>query len=58
VDGVEEVGFSVGAMIGRASSPLSGRHRLHRRRDQLGELAEVLGGGGEDKLVSGAAGAA
>ena len=28
----------------------SGDHRL-RHRDQLGELAQVLGGGGEEELV-------
>jgi hypothetical protein len=28
--------------------------RWHRRRNQLGELTEVLGGGGREKLVSGA----
>ena len=35
--------------VGRARLPSSGR-RL-RDRDQLGELAEVLGGGGEEELV-------
>src|SRR4051812_11422052 len=37
--------------VGRARFPSSGR-RL-RDRDQLGELAEVLGGGGEEELVPG-----
>ena len=37
--------------VGRARLPSSGR-RL-RDRDQLGELAEVLGGGGEEELVLG-----
>src|SRR3954451_19859811 len=37
--------------VGRARFPSSGR-RL-RDRDQLGELAEVLGGGGEEELVLG-----
>ena len=32
----------------------SGRHRLDRRGDELSELAEVLGCGGEVELVSGA----
>ena len=33
------------------------RRRRRRCRDQLGQLAEVLGGGGEEELVAGAAGA-
>src|SRR3954453_16287985 len=37
--------------VGRARLPSSGR-RL-RDQDQLGELAEVLGGGGEEELVLG-----
>src|SRR5215212_5559329 len=37
--------------VGRARL-LSGGRRL-RDRDQLGELAEVLGGGGEEELVLG-----
>src|SRR5687768_6574773 len=55
-DCVEEVGSSTlpaGSRhwVGRARLPSSGR-RL-RDRDQLGELAEVLGGGGEEELVLG-----
>ena len=36
----------------------SGWHRLHRHRDELGKLAEVLGCGGEVELVPGAVRAA
>ena len=55
-DCVEEVGSSTllaesRHWVGRARLPSSGR-RL-RDRDQLGELAEVLGGGGEEELVLG-----
>ena len=37
---------------------VSGWHRLRRHRDELGKLSEVLGGGGEVELVSGAVRAA
>jgi hypothetical protein len=37
---------------------VSGWHRLRRHRDELGKLSEVLGGGREVELVSGAVRAA
>ena len=52
-DCVEEVGSSVETLRGRGEPIRSGGHGLHLCRDQLGHLAEVLGGGGEEKLVSG-----
>jgi hypothetical protein len=60
-DTVEQVGFEVMAVgrvggLGRAGDRPVGSGRCDRRRqwDQLGELAEVLGGGGEVELIAGA----
>ena len=60
-DTVEKVGFEVvGAVrVGGHNSPrdrrdASGSRDRRRHRDQHGEFAEVLGGGGEVELVVGA----
>ena len=42
---------------GRAALCHSGGHRLRWHRDELGQLAQVLGGGCEVELVAGAVGA-
>ena len=55
-DCVDEVGSSAllaGRDIGAAERGSSSSGRRLRDRDQLGELAEVLGGGGEEELVLG-----
>ena len=59
-DSVEEVGFEVitAARIGVAlalviGAVASGYRDRRRQRDQHGEFAEVLGRGGEVKLVAG-----
>ncbi len=60
-DTVEKVGFEVagGVRVGGHSGPSDRREASRRRdrrrhRDQHGELAEVLGSGGEVELVVGA----
>ena len=50
---------AAGAGVGGAvpKQPAPSGHCGRRLRDQLGEFAQVLGGGGEEELVMGAAGA-
>jgi len=55
---VEEGGIWRGGVLGCAWPNRSSGHCGFGRRDELGELAEVLCGGGEEELIAGAAGAA
>jgi hypothetical protein len=52
-DIVEKVGFEVVAAR-RIGGRGLGRYDWRRHRKQLGELAEVLGGGGEVEFMTGA----
>ena len=49
---------SAGGWRGRLGGGLAGSdvHRLGPHREQFGQLAEVLGGGGEEELIIGAVG--
>ena len=54
---LKKSGFCAAGLTTAMAARLLG-HRRCGHRDQLGQLPEVLGGGGEEELVAGAAGAA
>lgn len=58
VDFVEEGRSDAEGLAGPEGERLPLGHRRRGGRDQLGKFPEVLGGSGEEKLVSGAAWAA